>query len=109
MKRALLVLVIGCAPAPAPHHVPAWVSDTRPYGASGATTASSPVPTAGASTTPSALPAAATRPAPPTSGSLAERYREPVAKIVDTSPTTSAIASRGRRSSTARSHGRPGP
>jgi len=84
MKRALLVLVIGCAPAPAPHHVPAWVSDTRPYGASGATTASSPVPTAGASTTPSALPAAATRPAPPTSGSLAERYREPVAKIVDT-------------------------
>src|SRR5262245_46732793 len=85
MKRALLVLVIGCAPAPAPHHVPAWVSDTRPYGpATGATSASSPVPTAGASTTPSALPAAATRPARPTSGSLAERYREPVGRIVAT-------------------------
>jgi carboxypeptidase Q len=79
MNRALLLLVIGCAPAPAPHHVPAWVSDTRPYGSS----ASSPVPTAGASTTPSAVPAASARPAR-TDASLAERYREPVGKIIAT-------------------------
>jgi len=82
MKRALLLLVIGCAPAPVPHHVPAWVSDTKPYGS--AASASSPVPSTGASTTPSAVPAAATRPAAPQTGSLAERYREPVSKIVAT-------------------------
>ena len=79
MNRALLLLVIGCAPAPAPHHVPAWVSDTKPYSAS----ASSPVPATGASTTPSAVPAATARPAQP-DASLAERYREPVAKIIAT-------------------------
>jgi carboxypeptidase Q len=79
MNRALLLLVIGCAPAPVPHHVPAWVSDTKPYSSS----ASSPVPATNASTTPSAVPAASARPARP-DASLAERYREPVAKIIAT-------------------------
>ena len=54
MKRALLFLVIGCAPAPTPHHVPEWVSDTKSYGSAAA----------------------------PPPASLADRYRAPVDKIV---------------------------
>jgi carboxypeptidase Q len=66
MKRALLVLAIGCAPAPVAHHVPAWVADTTSAGAA---------PTAA----PSAVPAPT--PGPPT---IADRYREAVDKIVTT-------------------------
>jgi Zn-dependent M28 family amino/carboxypeptidase len=60
MKRALLVLVIGCAPAPAPHHIPAWVSETKSFGA-----AAAPSPAA-----------------PPPAATIADLYREPVDKIV---------------------------
>jgi hypothetical protein len=77
MKRALIFLVIGCAPAPAPHHVPEWVSDTKPYGAA-VPVASPAVASAGA--TPTVSPALAA----PAAASLAERYREPVDKIVAT-------------------------
>jgi carboxypeptidase Q len=57
MKRALLVLVIGCAPAPAPHHVPEWVAATRSDGSAAAPVVPAPAP-------------------------IADRYREPVGKIV---------------------------
>jgi Zn-dependent M28 family amino/carboxypeptidase len=67
MKRAvLLMIVIGCAPAPAPQHVPQWVSETKSYGAA---------PSAGAPASAVAAPA-------PTAATLADRYREPVDKIV---------------------------
>ena len=58
MRAFLLMMLIGCAPAPAPHSsTPAWVSDTKssPAGAPPATAAAAP---------------------------LADRYREPVGKIV---------------------------
>ena len=65
MKRALLVCLISCAPAPAPHHVPAWVSDTGSGSAAGsAATASS---SAGAAAAPA---------------SIAARYRAPVDQIL---------------------------
>jgi Zn-dependent M28 family amino/carboxypeptidase len=71
MKRAvLLMIVIGCAPAPAPQHVPQWVSETRSYGAVPAV-----APVAGAPASAAAAPA-------PTAARLADRYREPVDKIV---------------------------
>jgi carboxypeptidase Q len=62
MKRALLVLAIGCAPAPAPHHIPAWVSETTSGNAAAAP-----------------APGAAPGPAP-----IADRYREVVDKILTT-------------------------
>jgi len=75
---ALLVFAIGCAPAPAPSHVPQWVSETKSY--------SSMAPPSAASS-PSALsvasPASSSAPAP-SSPSLAVRYREAVDKIVTT-------------------------
>jgi carboxypeptidase Q len=83
MKRALAVLVIGCAPAPAPSHVPAWVADTKPYGAPASSGAPSPTmasPAASSST--AATPAVASGAAP--TASLAARYREPTEKIVAT-------------------------
>ena len=70
MKYALFILAIGCAPAPTPHHVPEWVSETKPYG-------SASVP----SQAPSAAPSAASSPSP-SSATIAERYRDPVEKIV---------------------------
>lgn len=83
MNRALLLLVIGCAPAPVPHHVPAWVGDTAPYGATAAGP-SSPAAGPGGATAATAATAAAARPASASGGSLAERYREVVDKIVTT-------------------------
>jgi carboxypeptidase Q len=88
MKRALLLLVIGCAPAPAAQHTPAWVSQTQPYG----TAAPSGVPAiapsaasggpAAAPSRPAARPspAAAAAAAPPRAS--ADRYRDAVDKIV---------------------------
>jgi Zn-dependent M28 family amino/carboxypeptidase len=79
MKRALLLLVIGCAPAPAPSHAPAtpnWVSQTKPYGAAPA--AGDPAaPAASAPAAPGQAPAAP-------ASSIADRYREAVDKIVAT-------------------------
>jgi carboxypeptidase Q len=69
MKRALLVLAIGCAPAPVAHHVPAWVSETRPDGPATTPPAPAATPPAPAATPPAATP-------------IADRYREPVGKIV---------------------------
>jgi carboxypeptidase Q len=74
MKRALLVLVIGCAPAPAPHSNPAWVSDTKPFGSA---------PSAG-SPTPSVITPAVTPTVASSSATLAGHYRESVDKIVST-------------------------
>jgi carboxypeptidase Q len=75
MKRALLFLVIGCAPAPAPHTNPGWISDTKPFGATPAagstTSAQTPVPAASPAAAQSATP-------------LAGHYRETVEKIVAT-------------------------
>jgi carboxypeptidase Q len=90
MKRALVVLVISCAPAPAPSHTPAWVADTKPFGAAqtpaAATAGTSGTALASAAPAPAATPAA--RPAPAPAGSpaesLATRYREAVDKIVTT-------------------------
>jgi carboxypeptidase Q len=83
MKRALVVLAIGCAPAPAPSHVPAWVAETKPYGspATSATPAAA-TPAIAPAAAPTAAPAAA--PAASQGGSLAARYREPVEKLVAT-------------------------
>jgi carboxypeptidase Q len=64
MRAVLLMMLIGCAPAPAPHSTPAWVSDTKSYGSA-----------------PTAAPPALVPSAPP-GGALADRYREPVARIV---------------------------
>jgi len=69
MKRALLVLAIGCAPAPVAHHVPAWVSETKPDGPATAPSAAAATPPAPAATPPAATP-------------IADRYREPVDRIV---------------------------
>jgi carboxypeptidase Q len=74
MKRALLVLMIGCAPAPAPHHVPAWVSET---GSGSAGPAAASPASAG-----SATPAAGAAPPAAAPASIAARYREPVEKIL---------------------------
>src|SRR5689334_14090782 len=97
MKRALLALVIGCAPAPvAQQPSPAWISQTRPYGSTptlppATGTAAPPTgtqsvapaapapPASGGSVAPAARPAAPASPA-----SLAERYRSAVDKIVAT-------------------------
>jgi carboxypeptidase Q len=95
MKRVLVALVISCAPAPSPSHVPAWVADTKPYGAPASSAAPSPGTASPGTTSPgtaslgvqSTAPAAAqpTTPAAPSqAGSLAARYREPVEKIVAT-------------------------
>src|SRR5262245_18603568 len=74
MKRAVLVLVIGCAPAPvAQQPNPAWISQTRPYGAPGAPA------TASVGAAPTGAPATPAAPA-----SLADRYREAADKIVAT-------------------------
>ena len=73
MKRALLVVLFGCAPAPAPHHTPAWVSDT------GSGSAAAAPPAAGSAAPASATPAA---PAPAASSGIADRYRAPVDKII---------------------------
>ena len=70
MKRALLVLMIGCAPAPVPHHVPEWVSETGSGSAAGSASVNA---SAGA-----AAPAAMAAPA----SSIAARYRDPVDKII---------------------------
>ena len=82
MKRALLALVVSCAPAPAVQHAPAWVGDTKPFGTAPAAASASAL-AAPAAGTPAAgkAPTAAAAPAP---GSLADRYREPVDKIVST-------------------------
>jgi Zn-dependent M28 family amino/carboxypeptidase len=87
MKRALLVLVIGCAPAPAAQHTPAWVSRTQPYGTaapSGASPAAAPSAPAAAPSAPGAEPAAPASPPPaaaPTTA-LTDHYRDAVDKIV---------------------------
>jgi carboxypeptidase Q len=70
MKRALVLLVIGCAPAPAAQHTPAWVSRTQPYGTA--------APSAAPPSAPATPPTAAVAP----SSSLADHYRETVDKIV---------------------------
>jgi hypothetical protein len=44
MNRALLVVLLGCAPAPAPNHSPAWVADTG--SAAPAAPAAAPAPVA---------------------------------------------------------------
>ena len=78
MKRALLALVIGCAPAPvAQQPNPDWISQTRPYGTPGApaTTAVGAAPTGAAPTG---------APATPRPVSLAERYRDAADKIIAT-------------------------
>jgi carboxypeptidase Q len=83
MKRALLVLVIGCAPAPAPHHIPEWVSETKPYGATSPSTPATASATASPSTPATASPSPmASPPGSPTP--LADRYRETVDKLVAT-------------------------
>jgi Zn-dependent M28 family amino/carboxypeptidase len=93
MKRALLVLVIGCAPAPAAQHTPAWVSQTQPYGTaapSGAPLAAAPSAPAAAPGAPAAAPGApgpAPAAPPPVaaaapSGAIADHYRDAVDKIV---------------------------
>jgi carboxypeptidase Q len=82
MKRAVLLMMsIGCAPAPAPHSNPAWVSDTRAYGSgsSAAPPASSAPKAAVPIAAPTVSPASATATA---GGALAEHYREPVARII---------------------------
>src|SRR5690242_18613954 len=78
MNRALLLLVIGCAPAPTPRHVPEWVSDTKPYGGA-SSSAVAPVAGTGAGTTPSVAPAGGASATP-----IADRYRQQVDKIVAT-------------------------
>ena len=70
MKRALFVLMIGCAPAPVAHHVPEWVSDTG-SGSAG--------PVAAGSASPGVRSAAVAVAAP---GSIVARYRERVDKII---------------------------
>lgn len=76
MKRALLVLAIGCTPAPAARHIPEWVSETSSYGPSASVSPSAPAsPAAAASSAAAAAPAAA-------ASAIADRYREPVGKIV---------------------------
>jgi len=74
MNRAVaLMMLIGCAPAPSPRSTtPDWVSDTKSYGAGPAASAK---PTSVA-----AAPVAAAAGAK--SGTLAERYREPVGRII---------------------------
>jgi len=114
MKRALLALVIGCAPAPAAPSTPTWVSDTRPYGTAaspvtagtGSTAAASsghasapaqvaPGPAAAGTSNSAAAPPPATHAtsaaaaksaaaATPSAAALADRYREIVANIVAT-------------------------
>ena len=71
MNRAVvLMMLVGCAPAPSPRSsTPDWVSDTKSYGSGSAP----PMTVA-------AAPPATPPPAQP--GTLADRYREPVGKIV---------------------------
>ena len=65
-KRTLaLMMLIGCAPAPAPRSAPARVAETQPSAA-----------------VPIASPQVASAAAATTGGGLAERYREPVARII---------------------------
>ena len=59
MKRALLVLAVGCAPAPAPQHPPAWVAETKPYGTAPAAPATPAAPAAPAASAAPAAPASA--------------------------------------------------
>jgi carboxypeptidase Q len=75
MRKILLLMLIGCAPKPAPQHVPEWVSDTQPP-ASQATPASA----AGTPTPSSAFGAAPA--AAPTGSPLAAKYKDTVDKIV---------------------------
>jgi carboxypeptidase Q len=76
MKRALLALVIGCAPAPVAQPTPTWVSQTQPYGAAGVPA----VPSSGVAVAPTVP-----RPAPAAAApSIADRYRDAVDKIVTT-------------------------
>ncbi|HEX3478428.1 MAG TPA: M20/M25/M40 family metallo-hydrolase [Kofleriaceae bacterium] len=82
MKRALLVLVISCAPAPAAQHTPAWVSQTQPYGTgspSGVPLAVAPSAPIAARSAPGAAPAA---PPPAAAAAPGEHYRDAVDKIV---------------------------
>jgi carboxypeptidase Q len=83
MNRALLVLLISCAPAPAPSRAPAWVSETKPYGAPAApAVAAAPV-----------VPAAPGVPAAPVvaaAATIASRYAAAVDQII-----TAARADRG--------------
>jgi carboxypeptidase Q len=75
MKRALLLMMsIGCASAPGSQPTPAWVSETKPYGATAGSAAGARSPAAALGTAP-ALPAGSTP-------SIAQRYREPVDRIV---------------------------
>jgi carboxypeptidase Q len=74
MTRAVvLMMLIGCAPAQTPQHVPEWVSETKPFGSPAAASTGS-APTAAP---PAIAPAAARAQA-----TLADRYREPVGKII---------------------------
>ena len=75
MNRAVvLMMLIGCAPAPTPRSTtPDWVSDTKSYG-SGTASSAAPTTVAAAPASPAAAPA---KP-----GTLAEHYREPVGKIL---------------------------
>lgn len=93
MKRALVLLVIGCAPAPAAQHTPAWVSQTKPYGtAAPPSVPLVPAPSVPAAATgaPAAAPATPPAPAAAPSGAITHRYRDAVDKIV-----TAARADRG--------------
>src|SRR5688500_10955866 len=76
MKRLLLLLLFGCAPAPARHHTPAWVSETgsgAPPSAAVSATPATPA-TSGPTTTQVQVQAA--------SSTFADRYREPVHRII---------------------------
>jgi carboxypeptidase Q len=66
-----LLMLLGCAPEPAPAHIPAWVSETKPYGA--------PAPAATPALGPGAAPAAAATAQP---SGIAAHYRDPVDKII---------------------------
>src|SRR5262245_51217380 len=79
MKRVLpLMMLIGCAPAPAPAQTPAWVSDTG----SSAAAAASPGTTAPAAPAAHAAGSAAALPAVAAPVAGLARYRAPVDRIV---------------------------
>jgi carboxypeptidase Q len=83
MRAFLLMMLIGCAPAPAPHSsTPAWVSNTK---SSDTGASPPPPPVTAAAVAPTVAPTpTATAPAAATATPLADRYREPVGKIVAT-------------------------
>ncbi|HET9623782.1 MAG TPA: M20/M25/M40 family metallo-hydrolase [Kofleriaceae bacterium] len=67
-------MLIGCAPTPAPQHVPEWVGETKPYPAPAAQTQTASTPAAAFGAAPAAAPTAAS--------GLAAKYKATVDKIV---------------------------